>query len=410
MTSFLLVIAGVLGSLIGSFGNVVIWRLPRRESVVHPGSHCPKCNHRLGPLELVPVLSWLALRGRCRNCKEPISARYPAVEALMAALFVLLVWRWSPLDYGWAVLPLLIVVAMLTMAAIIDIDHFILPDVLTFGALATALAGSFLTGEAADLPGPAAALAGALTGAGVLVLINRLGALVLRRFADTKERLFPFSLDQANVAAVAGAVGGVWVGVAAGAVSLLANLVSRRILRVPEPLIFGLWLVALVFSTTTFTVPTVTAVAGSVMAAGAWALLGALYWWIHDMVRPEPQAAEAAGAASVAAVGTAEGAPLASAASSASTASATEADAEPVAMGFGDVKLAAVLGAFLGWEKFLVGLFLAVSLGALFGIVQRIAGGGRLIPFGPYLLAGALLALFFGGAVINWYFGLLLGQ
>ena len=394
MTTFLLVIAGVLGSLIGSFGNVVIWRLPRRESVVHPGSHCPKCNHRLGPLELVPVLSWLALRGRCRNCKEPISARYPAVEALMAVLFVLLVWRWSPLDYGWAVLPLLIVVAMLTMAAIIDIDHFILPDVLTFGALAVALAGSFLTGEAADLPGPAAALAGALTGAGVLVLINRVGALVLRRFADTKERLFPFSLDQANVAAVAGAVGGVWVGVAAGAVSLLANLVSRRILRVPEPLIFGLWLVALVFSTTTFTVPTVTAVAGSVMAAGAWALIGALYWWIHDMVRPEPQEAGAAATEDAA-----------------SSAVATdEAGAEPVAMGFGDVKLAAVLGAFLGWEKFLVGLFLAVSLGALFGIVQRIAGGGRLIPFGPYLLAGALLALFFGDAVINWYFGLLLGE
>lgn len=79
-------------------------------------------------------------------------------------------------------------------------------------------------------------------------------------------------------------------------------------------------------------------------------------------------------------------------------------------MGFGDVKLAAVLGAVLGWEKFLVGLFFAVSIGALFGIVQRLAGGGRLIPFGPYLLAGALLALFFGDAVISWYFGLLLGE
>ncbi len=380
MTTFLLVIAGVLGSLIGSFGNVVIWRLPRRESVVHPGSHCPNCNHRLGPLELVPILSWLALRGRCRNCKQPISPRYPLVEALMAALFVLLVWRWSPLEYGWAVLPLLIVVAMLTMAALIDIDHFILPDVLTFGALAVALAGSFLTGAADDLPVPMEALAGALTGAGVLVLINRIGALVLRRFTDTKERLFPFSLDQANLAAVAGAVGGVWVGVAAGAVSLLANLVSRRILRIPEPLVFGLWLVALVFSTTTFTVSTVTAVAGSVMAAGAWALIGALYWWIHDMVSEGEQAEEAPEAA------------------------------EPVAMGFGDVKLAAVLGAILGWEKFLVGLFFAVSIGAIFGIVQRMAGGGRLIPFGPYLLAGALLALFFGDAVIAWYFGLLLGE
>ncbi len=385
MTSFLLVIAGVLGSLIGSFGNVVIWRVPRRESVVHPGSHCPNCNRRLGPLELVPILSWLALRGRCRNCKQPISVRYPLVEALMAALFVVLVWRWSPLDYGWAVLPLLVVVAMLTMAAIIDIDHFILPDVLTFGALAVALAGSFLMGAAPDLPLPVEALAGALTGAGVLVLINRLGALVLRRFADTKERLFPFSLDQTNLAAVAGAVGGVWVGVAAGGVSLLANLFSRRILRLPEPLAYGLWLVALVLSTTTFTVPTVTAVAGSVMAAGAWALIGALYWWVHDMVRPEAQP-------------------------EAQAEPAAEEAAEPVAMGFGDVKLAAVLGAFLGWEKFLVGLFLAVSLGALFGIVQRIAGGGRLIPFGPYLLAGALLALFFGDAVIAWYFGLLLGN
>jgi len=217
------------------------------------------------------------------------------------------------------------------------------------------------------------------------VLINRLGALVLRRFADTKERLFPFSLDQTNLAAVAGAVGGVWVGVAAGGVSLLANLFSRRILRLPEPLAYGLWLVALVLSTTTFTVPTVTAVAGSVMAAGAWALIGALYWWVHDMVRPEAQP-------------------------EAQAEPAAEEAAEPVAMGFGDVKLAAVLGAFLGWEKFLVGLFLAVSLGALFGIVQRIAGGGRLIPFGPYLLAGALLALFFGDAVIAWYFGLLLGN
>ncbi len=381
MTTFLLVIAGVLGSLIGSFGNVVIWRLPRRESIVHPGSHCPHCDHRLGPLELVPIISWLALRGRCRNCKQPISPRYPLVEALMAALFVLLVWHWSPLEYGWAVLPLLIVVAMLTMAAIIDIDHFILPDALTFGALAVALAGSFLWTTAEGLPAPMESLAGALAGAGVLVLINRIGALVLRRFTDTKERLFPFSLDQANLAAVAGAVGGVWLGLAAGAVSLLANLISRRILRIPEPLVFGLWLVALVVSTSTFTVPTATAVAGSVLAAGAWALIGALYWWLHDMVSPEAQEQEEAPEA-----------------------------AEPVAMGFGDVKLAAVLGAVLGWEKFLVGLFFAVSIGALFGIVQRLAGGGRLIPFGPYLLAGALLALFFGDAVISWYFGLLLGE
>ncbi len=398
MTPFLLVVAGVLGSLIGSFGNVVIWRVPRRESVVHPGSHCPNCDLRLGPLDLVPVLSWVALRGRCRACKKPISVRYPLVELLMAALFVVLVWRWSPLDYGWAVVPLLAVVAMLTMAALIDIDHFILPDGLTFGALAVALAGSFLSGTADGLPTPLEAVGGALVGAGVLVLINRVGALVLRRFADTKERLFPFSLDQANVAAVGGAVAGVWWGLIVGGVSLVANLLSRRILRIPEPLVYGLWLVALVLSTTTFTVPTVEAVPGSIMAAGAWALIGALYWWIHDLARPETTATAAHEAAS--ATG-----------SDAKARSAqgveAEADSEPVAMGFGDVKLAAVLGAMLGWEKFLIGLFLAVTIGAVFGVIQRLAGGGRLIPFGPYLVAGALLALFFGDAVISWYLGIL---
>src|SRR5690606_14640447 len=243
-----------------------------------------------------------------------------------------------------------------------------LPDVLTFGALGVALAGSFLAAGAPGLPGPGAALAGALTGAGVLLLINRVGGLVLRRFADTRERLFPFSLDQANLAAVVGAL---------GAVSLLATRLARRVLRLSGPLVYGLWLVALLLTPPSFAVGTAEGVAGSVMAAGAWALVGALYWWVHDLVRPGAE--EEVG----------------------------EEEQEPVAMGFGDVKLAAVLGAFLGWERFLVGLFLAVSVGALFGVGQRLAGGGRVIPFGPYLLLGALLALFFGDAIIAWYFGLL---
>lgn len=379
MTLTLAIIAGVLGALIGSFGNVVIWRLPRGESIVFPGSHCPNCDRPLGVLDLVPILSYLALRGRCRSCKAPISARYPLIEALMAALFVVITLRWSPLEYGTAALPLLIVVAMLLMAAIIDIEHYILPDVLTLGALAVALVGAYFTGAAADLPTPGAALAGALVGAGVLVLINRLGALVLRRFADTKERLHPISLDQVNLAALVGAVAGLPWGLAAGALSVLVNVVTRRIVRVPEPLNYGLWLVALLLTTTSFTVPTTVAVAGSVMSAGAWALVGAIYWWLHDLRKGKEAAA----------------------------AEDTDVDDEPVAMGFGDVKLAAVLGAILGWEKFLVSLFLAVTLGAIIGVIARIAGGSRLIPFGPYLLAGGLAALFFGDAVLAWYFALL---
>ncbi len=216
-------------------------------------------------------------------------------------------------------------------------------------------------------------------GAGVLVLINRLGALVLRRFTDTKERLHPISLDQVNLAALVGAVAGLPWGLAAGALSVLVNLISRRLVRLPEPLSYGLWAVALLLTTTSFTlIPTSVALAGSVMAAGAWALLGALYWWLHDLRKSEAAAEEELGD-----------------------------DDEPVAMGFGDVKLAAAMGAILGWEKFLVSLFLAVTLGALIGVVARIFGGSRLIPFGPYLLAGGLAALFFGDAMLAWYFGLL---
>lgn len=382
MVTFTAVFAALVGSLIGSFGNVVVYRLPRGESIVFPGSRCPNCGRHLGVLDLVPVLSYLALGGRCRTCKAPISPRYPLVELLMAVLFAALVLRFPPLDHGAAVLPLLAVAAMLVMAALIDIERYILPDALTLPALGIALAGSFLWRDVADLPGPAQALSGALVGAGVLVLINRIGALVLRRLADTAERLWPISLDQVNLAAVAGAAGGLVAGLIAGAVSVVVNLVTRTTVRLPEQLAYGLWAVALVLSTTSFTVGTVDAIGGSVMAAGAFALLGAVYWWFADGMGTKKAEAQA---------GTAE----------------VAADDEPVAMGFGDVKLAAVLGAFLGWESLLVGIFMAVTLGAIGGIVGRLAGGTRMIPFGPYLLLGALCALFFGGAIIDWYLGLL---
>ncbi len=377
MTALTVAIAALLGAIVGSFGNVVVYRLPRGESIAHPGSRCPSCGRRLGVVDLVPVLSWLALRGRCRSCGASISARYPLVEALMATLFALLVLAFPPELHGAAVLPLLAVVAMLVMASLIDLERYLLPDVLTLPALALALLGSLLWAGTPGLPGPVAALTGALAGAGVMVLINRIGGLVLRRLQDTGERLWPVSLDQVNVAAVAGAALGVWPGLLAGLGSLLLNLVTRRTLRLAEPLLYGLWLLALALSSLGVPVDVMTALAGTVLAAGAWALLGALYWWLHDVVTPQ-QPADAPG----------------------------EEDDEPVAMGFGDVKLAAVLGAFLGWEKLLVAVFLAVTLGAIGGVAARLLGGGRMVPFGPYLLLGALVSLFVGDLAIDRYLGL----
>ena len=78
-----------LGGCVGSFLNVVMYRLPRKESVVWPGSHCPRCNHEIRPWHNLPVLGWLMLRGKCYDCGEKISPKYPLVEAATGAVFVL---------------------------------------------------------------------------------------------------------------------------------------------------------------------------------------------------------------------------------------------------------------------------------------------------------------------------------
>jgi leader peptidase (prepilin peptidase)/N-methyltransferase len=376
----------VVGSLIGSFGNVVVFRWPRGESVVRPRSRCPRCERVLGPLDLVPVLSWLALRGRCRSCGSAISPRYPLVEAAMALGFGLIAWAFPLIDAGASALPLMALFAMLLMAALIDLDTYLLPDGLTLGAAAVGLLGAFLYAPGVGLPTPPEALVGAAVGVGVLVLINRLGGLVLRRFADTKERLWPVSLDTVNAAALAGVVGGVWVALAVGTLQVLASGVARRPLRLPEPLVYALWLGALVLIASglgeAWGVGAAAGIAGSVIGAGAFAFVGALWWWIAEWRSSERRA------------------PL-------EESGPPQDDDEPVAMGFGDVKLAAPLGAMLGWEAFLVGLLLAVLLGAVIGVAQRLAGGSRFVPFGPFMVVGGFLALLVAEPLLGWYLGLL---
>ncbi|WP_297082202.1 A24 family peptidase [uncultured Demequina sp.] len=89
------VFVGVLGLLVGSFLNVVAWRVPRGESIVSPPSACPSCGHQVRARDNVPVVSWLLLRGRCRDCGAPISGRYPLVEAITGVLFVLVLWKFG---------------------------------------------------------------------------------------------------------------------------------------------------------------------------------------------------------------------------------------------------------------------------------------------------------------------------
>jgi len=125
MTALVAVIAGIYGLVIGSFLNVVIWRLPRHESLVRPGSHCPGCDAPIAVRDNVPVVSWLVLRGRCRHCGEPISIRYPFIELLTAVLFAAVGARFHD---SWALPAFLLLTAALIAISAIDLEHFIIPN------------------------------------------------------------------------------------------------------------------------------------------------------------------------------------------------------------------------------------------------------------------------------------------
>ena len=148
----------LLGLAIGSFLNVVIWRVPRGESVVRPPSCCPTCQHAIRPRDNVPVLGWLLLRGRCRDCSAPISARYPVVEALTGGLFALTAWR---LGTDAALPAYLYLVAVGVALALIDLDVHRLPDALTLPSYPVALV---LLGAAAVAEGDWQALLRAVIG------------------------------------------------------------------------------------------------------------------------------------------------------------------------------------------------------------------------------------------------------
>lgn len=146
---FHLVFAGLFGLMVGSFFNVVIYRMPRGESVVWPPSRCTQCGYRIKPFENLPVLSWLLLRGKCKSCGTPISIQYPLVEAVTGLLAVLVAGFFlvpgaaHPLDFklGFAFLLLASVPIF-----IIDIRHFLIPDVITYPGILLGLGLSFLPG------------------------------------------------------------------------------------------------------------------------------------------------------------------------------------------------------------------------------------------------------------------------
>ena len=173
-----------MGACIASFLNVVIWRVPRGESIVRPPSHCPKCNAPIRWYQNLPILSWLALRGRCANCKAPISPRYILVETLGGLLFLAAFARfgvWAPLMWVW--------ISLMIVGSFIDFDLQLLPDFVTVGGM---IYGVLLSVAAmfAPLPvfvgGPFGfplfnSLVGLAFGFGLLWLVRFFGSKAFRR-------------------------------------------------------------------------------------------------------------------------------------------------------------------------------------------------------------------------------------
>jgi leader peptidase (prepilin peptidase)/N-methyltransferase len=238
--TFLLVMAGMLGLLFGSFANVVIHRLPRGENLAYPASHCPACGAPIKAYHNLPVLGFLWLRGRARCCRAPISWRYPAVE-LLGGLWALAVMRGLVLDLPgdtpfWRaglVFAVYLALGILLLCAIfIDLDHMLLPDALTLGGAALGLVSAPLRGiELSE------SVLGAAIGFLVVWLLFVEGYRLLRGFPG-------MGLGDAKLLALAGAWFG-WRGVlfvlllgsVLGTLTALAVYVARGRLEEPESVV-----------------------------------------------------------------------------------------------------------------------------------------------------------------------------
>lgn len=188
---FLLYFAGtacLFGALLGSFFNVLIYRLPRNESIVFPGSHCPSCGYTIRWYENIPVISYLFLRGKCHGCKTAISIRYPLVEMLTSVYSVFIVLFYcipfvSTQNYdSYGILFLVAFIHYITLLlfvviTIIDIQHYIIPDELTLYGFGIAVLLSFLPGGIT----PVYSILGAITGSGILLLFGFVGGKLLKR-------------------------------------------------------------------------------------------------------------------------------------------------------------------------------------------------------------------------------------
>jgi leader peptidase (prepilin peptidase)/N-methyltransferase len=206
MNTFWAVYAFLVGAATGSFLNVCIGRWPDGLSVVRPRSRCPNCGHKITAFENIPILSWIALRGRCRGCHQPISIQYPIIEIIVG-----IIWMLVFMKYGWSFNTLRVSIFITTMLgiAMTDAQRYLIPDGFTvFGLVWTmlsALIALFIV-EVSPFASAWEALLGACVGAGVIAIAGWLGEVILKALGREETEAMGFG-DVTLMAVVGAAVG-----------------------------------------------------------------------------------------------------------------------------------------------------------------------------------------------------------
>lgn len=181
MTAFLVTFTGILGLIFGSFGTVAAWRIPRRETIVTGRSHCPRCGAMIRAFDNIPVVSWMLLRGRCRNCGNPISVRYPLTELATGVLFAL-----GAAKFGWSVETFVYAAFfwVLVVLTVIDLDHKLLPNRIVYPSFVIGWAGLTAAAIVGDDTGRLVdAAVGAAIFGGLLFLVSFVGEIVYKKTA-----------------------------------------------------------------------------------------------------------------------------------------------------------------------------------------------------------------------------------
>lgn len=166
----------ILGLIVGSFSNVCIYRIPGNESIIYPASHCPKCCSNISPKDNIPLLSYILLKGRCRNCKSKISIQYPIVEFLTGLIYLIIY-----LIYGLSVQTLIYIIlsSALIIIAFIDLNEQIVPDVISLPGIVIGFILSFLVPYISFIN----SALGVLVGGGIILIIGLAGSVVFKKEA-----------------------------------------------------------------------------------------------------------------------------------------------------------------------------------------------------------------------------------